>query len=201
MINEPVILSKEQQATTIGSYLPGGKVFAAKNVAGTNIRKLLLGFAVELLKVDAVIALFRRDTVPDATKYFITEWEKALGIPDTCFFANGDNIERRLHIIIKLAHYGVQTSQDFIDLAALFGLVIECESGSLHHIHGALPFKDYTGGNVEARNTIVIRPVEAIGESFTYTFPITFGTATLATMECLFQKLKPAHVNLVFESV
>ena len=201
MVNEPVVLTQEEQATTIGSYLPGGKVFAAKNVSGTNIRKLLLGFAVECVKTDAVIKLFRRDTVPNATRYFISEWEKALAIPDTCFFGNGDDIERRLHIIVKLAHYGVQTSQDFIDLAALFGISIECESGSLHHIHGALPFKDYSGGDVEARNTIVIRPTEAIGETFTYTFPITFGTSTLATMECLFQKLKPVHVNLIFESV
>ena len=201
MAREPIVLSQEQQASTLASYLPSGKVFAAKNISGTNVRNILLGLAKELVRTSKLIALFRRDTVPDATLNYIEEWESALGIPDTCFFANGDDAERRLHIIVKLANYGVQTSQDFIDLAALFGVSIECESGSLHGIHGALPPKVYSGGDVEARNTIVIRPTEAIGESFPYTFPITFGTSTLATLECLFQKLKPAHVNLVFESV
>ena len=43
MANQPVVLTQEQQATTLGSYLPGGKAFTAKDVSGTNIRKLLLG--------------------------------------------------------------------------------------------------------------------------------------------------------------
>ncbi len=200
MSDIPIVLTTQDQAQTIANYLPGGKVFALKNVVTSNIRKFLVGLGIEFVKVDALIALFRKDTVPDTTRHFIAEWEKALAIPDDCFFATGDDIERRLHIIIKLARYGVQTSQDFIDLAALFGITIECESGSLHGVHGALPPKVYTN-DIIARHTIVIRPTVAIGASFPYTFPIVFGTSELATMECLFKKLKPANVDLVFESV
>ncbi len=200
MATEPIILTEQQQAQTIAHYLPSGRAFAAKNVITSNIRKLLLGLAKEYIRIDALIALFRKDTVPDATKNFIAEWESALNITSSCFPASGDNIERRLHIIIKLAHFGVQTAQDFIDLAALFGVVIEAESGFLHYIHGALPFKSYPDEKT-ARMTLVIRPAEAIGASFPYTFPIVFGTSTLATLECLFKQLKPANVDLVFESV
>ncbi len=200
MATEPIILTEQQQAQTVANYLPGGRAFAAKNIITSNIRKLILGLAKEFVKIDALIALFRKDTRPDTTKNFIAEWESALGIPDACFPASGDNTERRLHIIIKLARYGVQTAQDFIDLAALFGISIEAESGSLHYIHGALPFKNYPDDKT-ARNTLVIRPTEVIGASFPYTFPIVFGTSELATLECLFNKLKPANVDLVFESV
>lgn len=195
----PIVLTQEQQAQTIANHMPGGLIFAAKNIAGTIIRKILRGFAIEFLKVDSFIALLRKDTVPDTTEHFISEWEDALGIPDTCFGGSGTDIERRRDIVTKLASLGLQTSPDFVALAAIFGIEITAESGSLHGIHGALPPKVYGGGDVEARNTIVIRPTEAIGESFPYTFPITFGTAELATLECLFQKLKPANVNLVFE--
>ena len=200
MATQPIVLSPQEQAQTLANYLPGGRAFAAKNIVTSNIRKLLLGFATEFLKIDSFIALFRRDTVPDATVNFIEEWESALGIPDNCFFGTGADIERRLHITIKLAHYGVQTAQDFVDLASLFGITITAESGSLHHIHGALPFVDY-GSDKNARFTLVIKPTTAVGESFTYTFTLTFGASTLATMQCLFLKLKPANVDLVFESV
>ncbi len=200
MAKEPIILSNQDQAQTIANYMPGGKAFALKNVITSNIRKFLLALGVEFVKVDALIALYRKDTVPDATEHFIAEWEKALAIPDACFLANGDDVERRLHIIIKLAHFGVQTQQDFIDLALLFGITIECESGTKAYLYGGSPFVDY-GTDKVAKHTIVIRPSEAIGEAFTYTFPITFGTATLAQMECLFQKLKPANCQLIFESV
>ena len=199
MSNIPIVLTQEQQAQAIANHMPGGLIFAAKNIDGTVIRKILKGFAIEFLKVDSLIALLRKDTVPDTTENFISEWEDALGIPDTCFKASGTNIERRRDIVVKLASLGLQTAPDFVELAAIFGVEITAESGSLHGVHGAIPTKIYTGGDVEARNTIVIRPTEAIGESFPYEFPITFGTAELATLECLFQKLKPANVNLVFE--
>lgn len=200
MANLPVVLTKQQQAQTLANYMPSGKAFAAKNIVGSVLRKLLLGFATEILRVDTWIALFRTDTVPDQTKNFISEWESALGIPDSCFKGTGTDTARRLAIEIKLAGQGVQTAQDFVDLADKFGISITAESGSLHYIHGALPFKDYPDEKT-ARNTLVIKPTEAIGAAFPYTFPIVFGTSELATLECLFRKLKPANVDLVFESV
>ena len=200
MANLPVVLTKQQQAQTIANYLPSGKAFAAKNIIGSVIRKLLLGFAVEVLRVDTWITLLRTDTVPDQTKNFISEWESALGIPDSCFKGTGTDTARRLAIEIKLAGQGVQTAQDFVDLAAKFGISITAESGSHRGVHGFEPTVIYAGGDKEARNTLVIRPTEPIGEKFPYTFPITFGTSELATMECLFAKLKPANVNLVFEN-
>lgn len=199
-IKIPIIRTKQQQAQTIANYLPGGKVFAAKNIIGTNIRKLLLGFAVEVMRIDSLIALFRRDTVPDTTENFLDEWESALGIPDSCLTGLGDSVQRRLEILIKLAGYGLQTAQDFVDLAAKFNIVITAEGGANRGIYGGLPAISF-GSDKEARFTLVITPEAAIGEAFTYTFPITFGTQNLATLECLFEKLKPANVQLYYENV
>jgi hypothetical protein len=196
----PIILTQQQQAQTIANYLPGGKVFAAKNIIGSIIRKLLLGFSVESLRIDALIALFRKDTVPDTTQNFLDEWESALGIPDSCFSGLGSGTQRRLEILVKLAGYGLQTSQDFIDLAAKFGITINAEGGAHRGIYGGLP-EIVFGSDKEARFTLVIAPIANIGEQFPYTFPITFGTQDLATLECLFHKLKPANVQLMYENV
>jgi len=200
MSNIPVVLSKQQQAQTIANYLPGGKAFAAKNIVSTNIRKLLLGFAREFLKVDALIALFRVDTVPDMTEFYISEWEKAVGIPDSCFSVVGTDDERRLHIVIKLGCSNLQTAEEFVAFALKFDIPIEVESGS---VHGAFPFvfpiKFYPSGEA-ATHTIIVRATVPIGETFPYTFPITFGTNDFALLECLFDKIKPANVEVVFEN-
>jgi uncharacterized protein YmfQ (DUF2313 family) len=199
-IKIPIVLTQQQQAQTLANYIPSGKVFAAKNIFSTNFRKFLLGFAVEVMRVDALIALFRKDTIPDTTKNFLSEWETALGIPDSCLSATGIDIQRQLEILIKLAGYGLQTAQDFVDLAAKFDITITVEGGANRGIYDGLPPISF-GSDKEARFTLVITPQEIIGESFTYTFPITFGTASLATLECLFTRFKPANVNLLYENV
>ena len=197
----PITLTKEQQAQTLANYLPGGRVFAAKNLSGSNLRKLLRGLAEELLRVDSIVRLFRKDTVPDETRHFIDEWESAVGIPDSCFKGTGTDEKRRLAITAKLAALGVQIDSDFVDLAAKFGVSITVESGS---VHGCFPFvfpiKFYPSAR-DARFTLVVRPTETIGDTFTYTFPIAFGTEELGIIQCLFRKVKPANVNVVFEDI
>lgn len=200
MKTEPVVRTKEQQAATLANYLPSGRAFSAKDVSGTNIRLLLRGLADELIQVDKLIAELRRDMVPDQTQYHIDEWESAVGIPDQCFDGSGDDASRRLAITTKLSALGIQTDPDFVALAKRFGINVTVESGS---VHGLFPWtfpKKFYGSEQHARFTLVVRPTDVIGESFPYTFPITFGTAILALIECLFNQYKPANVQVVFEN-
>jgi uncharacterized protein YmfQ (DUF2313 family) len=191
-------LTREQQAQTLANYLPGGTAFAAKNVTNTNTRKLLRGLADELMRSDEYIHLFRTDFLPDTTKYHISEWESAVGIPDTCMKGTGSDAERRLHVIIKLAWMALQTQPDFISLAALLGVSIAVEGGS---IHGCFPFvfpiKFYPSAKA-ARHTIVITADLPEELNFTYTFPIQFGTTAMSLMQCIFNRLKPAHVDITY---
>jgi uncharacterized protein YmfQ (DUF2313 family) len=199
-IKIPIVLTQQKQAQTLANYLPSGKIFAAKNIIGTNIRKLLLGFATEISKVDSLIALFRRDTIPDTTQNYLDEWESALAIPDSCLKGDGTDDQRRIGVLIKLAGYGLQTAQDFVDLAAKFEITITAEGGANRGIYGKTPTISF-GSDKEARFTLVIVPLDNIGEAFEYTFPFTFGTQDLATLECLFERFKPANVNLLYENI
>jgi hypothetical protein len=80
------------------------------------------------------------------------------------------------------------------------GITVTIESGS---VHGTFPYtfpiKFYSSAKV-ARFTMVVRPSTAILPTFPYTFPITFGDQELAQIECLFDKIKPANVEIIFEN-
>lgn len=196
-----MIKTEEEQAQTIANHMPSGRAFGAKNVSGTNIRQFLLGLAKELIRVDALLVLFRSDILPDETEHFIDEWESAVDIPDSCLKGTGDNDERRLHIIAKLARMAIQTNPDFVDLANYFGISVTIESGS---IHGAFPYTFPIVFYPDARaahHTLIINFSSPGEPTFPYTFPIVFGSNDLIRMQCIFNKLKPANVDITYTSL
>ena len=67
---------------------------------------------------------------PYKTEQLITEWEKALNLPDKCL-GPGATLERRRELIVwRLARKRYTTAQDWIDLAwDLFGLEIRVTPG------------------------------------------------------------------------
>jgi uncharacterized protein YmfQ (DUF2313 family) len=194
-------LTREQQAQTLANYLPGGKAFAGKNISSSQTRRLLRGLADELMRTDEVIDLLRWETLPDTTEFFIDEWESAVGIPCECFKGTGDDTERRLHVIIKLAWMAVQTGGDFIALANALGVTCYVEGGS---IHGAFPFvfpiRFYPSAKA-AFHTIVVTFVLPEELVFTYEFPIEFSTGLLTLVQCIFNKIKPAHVDIIYDNL
>jgi uncharacterized protein YmfQ (DUF2313 family) len=202
-----MIKTEEEQAQTIANHMPSGRAFGAKNISETVIRRLLLGLAQELIRVDAAIDLFRTDILPDETEFYIDEWESAVGIPDICLDGKGNDIERRLHIIAKLAKMNVQTPQDFEDLAAFLGVQILVTSGSVHPdylIYGAFPYTFpliFYPSERAAHHTIIVTFTEPPQTSFTYTFPIVFGDDSQRLIQCIFSKLKPANVQIIYENL
>jgi uncharacterized protein YmfQ (DUF2313 family) len=190
----------ETQAQRLADYLPGGRLFQAKNMPASNLRNLLRGLAGEMHTADGHVCEYQEDSNPSVTIYFLEEWEKALGIPDHCFPGNGTVDQRRLHVLVKLAALGVQTGQDFIDLAALFGITVSIASG---HDFAVFPlvFPIFLVTELEARFTIFVTFTVQGVDIFPITFPYTFGDDTVAILECLFRRLKPANCDVVFTQV
>jgi len=197
-------MSLQTELSTLTAYMPEGWAWSGKNVAGSVSNSLSLGFAAECLRVATSIAEFRTETIPDLTTHYISEWESALGIPGDCFDAMGDDDTRRRDILAKLAALGVQSAAEWVALALdPFGVTVTVQSG----IDTAVVF---SGGNDEARNTVVVDFFGQDSESFTYTFenidipagwPTTglrFVGAQVFVIECLFTKLKQANNNILF---
>lgn len=184
------------QVNKLAMYLPGGRLFR-----GSNLRAFLTGIAEELETLQGKIDLYHDDFKPGNTQYFIEDWEQTVGIPDDCFPGTGDIDTRRRHILIKLASLGVQTAQDFIDVAALFGITVTIKSGSINgNFPVTFPMTFYQS-DVAARFTIVVQHSQQTPNTFTLTFPFVFGDSALAITECLFNKLKPANAQVIFEQV
>lgn len=191
----------EQYTNSLADYLPGGCLFASAHVQNSNFRKLLLGMSGELFRSNGLLKEYSEQIIPDQTVKFIEEWESALGIPDDCFSGTGTLTERRRDILTKLAALGIQTAQDFVDLAATFGVTVTVNSG-VDEITFPLVFPVVMFTTVkEARFTIVVRFTVQAANRFPLVFPITFGSGEIAILECLFTRLKPANCNIIFQQV
>ena len=199
-----IVRTVDGQAQSLANYLPGGKLFSIKNIQNSNFRKLLVGLAGELFTADGYIRSYSQEILPDEAVLFIDEWEKALGIPDDCFSGTGTLDDRRKHILVKLASLGIQTADDFVDLAALFGVTITVTPGSDFYSFAQFPVEfpfPFFGSEEESRFNIVVEFTIQDSAKFTFFFPYTFGDALLQILECLFNKLKPANCTITFKQV
>jgi uncharacterized protein YmfQ (DUF2313 family) len=190
--------TKDDITNSLAAFMPGGRIFAAKNQDGTNLRKLLTGLSVELFRIDEQMNLISQDFDINVTTQFIEQWESAVGIPDNCFNGTGTLEERRLAILAKFAQMNLTTDQDFIDLAALFGINITIITGASLSVFPLIFPHVLFGSEKEARFTMFVQ-FEIPLDTFPYIFPFTFGDATRGLIECLFSKSKPANVQIIYQ--
>jgi uncharacterized protein YmfQ (DUF2313 family) len=191
-------LSVDEQANTLARLLPDGPLFDAKWRDQTIMRKLLLGLAGEFARLDGTMADVLAEFDPRTTNLFLEEWERAVAIPGHCFDGKGGVDLRRLAIAAKLSHINVQTRQDFIDLALLFGFAVEIESGANCGVF-PLPFPVcFFDSYKEAKHTMIVRFPEA-EDVFPLAFPLQFSSGVMNIVVCLFNQLRPANVNVRYE--
>lgn len=192
------INTKEDITNSAAAFLPNGRIFAAKNEVNTNLRNFLNGLSVELFRVDEQMNLMSEDYDINLTVQFIGQWESAVGIPDTCFDGTGTLETRRQNILAKLAMMNLTTAQDFIDLAALFGVVVTITPGAVVGTFPMIfPLLLFDTAK-EAKFTMIVE-FETELETFPLTFPIPFGESIIGLVRCLFNKLRPANVQIIYQ--
>lgn len=188
-----------EHTRALAAYLPNGKMFEAKNIDDSNFNQLLKGLAGELRTAEGYLVTLGEEYFPDLTVLFLPEWERAVGIPDSCFPGTGDIDERRSRVLIKLASLGVQTAQDFVDLGALFGKTVTVVPlTDLAFPPYDVPFLPV--GFPEARFTFIIEGVDLVLNVPPYDVPFSLVTGT-NTLECLFNKVKPANTKIIIRNI
>ena len=194
--------SLSDNADSVANYFPGGEVFANSRIEGTKTRRLLEGLAPELQRQESLIEDLVSEYFPDNTQAFIEEWERVVGIPDNCFGVANSIDERRENVLIKLSSLNLQTRQDFVGLAALFGFNVEIRGGTEIFEAFTLTFPiNFEPSSREDRHTMyVFFQPGTLEEAFTYTFPLPFGSGRQSIMECWFNELAPANVFVIFET-
>lgn len=194
--------SKNNHADSIADYLPGGRLFESARITDSNFRNLLLGLAGELFTAEGYLRTVSNEYNINTTTLLIEEWEGALGIPDTCFAADGTLEDRRRDVLIKLASLGVQTEEDFEELGVIFGVSVTItpgfDLGSTFPMTFPFIFFDSIK---DSRFTIVVDFTVEAASRFPLTFPFTFGSNEISILECLFNKLKPSNCDIIFRQV
>jgi len=195
--------TKEQHTDTTASCLLDGLFMIAKNQPDSDFRKLLDAFSRTFLKVEQQNNATYRELIPQTTDVLVSLWERDLGIPDDVFNNSGTIEERVNNIILKLASLGAQTEEDFIAIASLIGFDnIEITPGG-EVAFFPLPFPCAFFSNAKtARFTVFVDVPRSQGIGF---FPIPFPCNFIRTqnnpLEALFQKLRPANVQLIFRYI
>jgi len=196
-----ILHNQTEHANILSNYLPGGEVFGGKSDNDSNLHKLLFGIAEQYRLVEEKIELTCREYDPITTVDFLKEWESALGIPDECFDAKGTVTERRRDVNVKFLADTAVTNQDFVDIAALYGITVTIKSGLSDLDAFPLQFP-ITFPNIKtARFTMIVEFTVDDPLRFTFTFPIPFGEANIETLKCLFRKLAPANVDVIFREI
>ncbi len=192
-----VLHSLVEHTRALAAYLPNGRMFEAKLLDGSNLNQLLRGLSGELRAVEGYVLELEREYFPDETELFISEWERAVGIPDACFPGTGTVAERRAHVLVKLAASGVQTAADFVALGALFGKVINViPLSSLAFPPYDVPF--FATG-ADSRYVIIIEGENLVSGLPPYDVPfdVVAGEDILA---CVLEQLKPDNTKLLLRN-
>ncbi len=193
------LISSDADAYTeqLKKLAPQGLAWSTEE--GSNWVKLLSAIAREFARVDAMANLLVDESFPDTTLLLLPNWERVAGLPDDCSEL-GDTIQiRRQALLAKIIARGGATKQYLIDVAATFGFTITISEYNPFRVDTSAvgdPFAD-----VDWQFAFLVSAPEE-----TITWFIAGGSAAgepLATwgnerLECLINRLKPAHTIALF---
>lgn len=190
----------DDQADSLAKYLPPGELYEAKFVDNTNLRKMLRALASELMRYQTILEDTATEYDITTTQLLLNEWENALGIPKTCFNSYTYTTEqRRQHLLMMLNDLHDNSMSGLINLANKLGYNIDVEPCSIHGLFPAtFPIYLFGSGRDAKFSLIIHMPAEDANVGFQYAFPIKFIRADNRLLRCLFNRMKPANVEIFF---
>lgn len=169
------------------AYAPNGEVISGELVAE--------GSALDAAQVAAELILSESD--PRTAIYLLEDWERVLGLPDTCIGPLPAIEQRRDAVVSKIAMHGGQSRAFFVQMAANLGFAITITE-----------FGQFTVGSP------VNQPLYGWPWCFTWQVNAALDTVRRATvmsgvnealatwgndlLECAIRRFKPAHTVVQF---
>lgn len=190
-------MTEAQYKEHLMGLLPRG--LAWSRLFGSVLSYLMSGIAAELARIDARGDNILREVIPTSTVELIAEWEATCGLPDPCITAAQTLEERRNAVKGVLTNSGGQSRQFFIDLAAALGYTITITEYRPFRV-GFSAVGDALSNGDWAFTWLVTSPAGAVtyfraGISAVGDPLVKFNDELL---ECVFNKLKPAHTLALF---
>ncbi len=207
------------QKELLEQLFPTGQAWSRE--AGGNLMKMVEGLAEEFAELDTRQTAIHEEADPRSTGEMLADWEGALGLPDDCAGNSTTLQERKAAVLTRYLNQGGQDEFYFQDLATSMGYDIEIDEfspfmaglskcGDPVYVEGR-PF--VCGASkcgdpifVNSHSVRFIWRVRVKGNRLTLFRtgqsqcgdPL-YKISRAEDLECLFNRLKPAHSHLVFE--
>jgi hypothetical protein len=191
----------DQQAIMLANHMPQGRIWANSYNLDSNMGKLIFGLGVEMYRLEVLTQSISKEIDINQANNLLIEWEKSVGIPDSCFSNTVSIEERRKQVLAKFSKFGgVQTAGDFVRAAAIFGFNIRVSSGWAHAGFPLVFPIMFADSRDEAVHVIVVELLDPLDSSrlFPLPFPIPFSNGASSFLQCIFDKLAPGNVKVVF---
>lgn len=176
-------------------FFPSGRAWD-----GDDFKKIVDTYAFEFCRVQERFNTFLKELDPRQTSELLTDWEIMLGLPDDCSTPGATVEERRNQVVQKLTNTGGSSFEYFEGIAENLGFDVTVSD-----------FTPFFAGQAKVGDKLHNDPVwtywfqVTAPSDITTTFKAGVGKAGdklvevgNETLECTFDKLKPAHTNVLF---
>lgn len=176
-------------------HIPEGRAWNSKidenSVMYKNIKSLASAFNIVQQQIELIANEFNINLTVD----LLPDWEESVGIPDDCIFELQDLEERRETVIQRLKKIPVVTKAEFEALALSLGIeVTVLPGGEVEAFPLTFPF-NFSETYPKFR-MFVYFPGDRLG--FPYNFPLTFGSFSIDVIKCVFDRVAPANVEIIY---
>lgn len=188
--------------TRLGSVKEAFRKYFPQGFAweGEKFKQVVDAFAVEFWRAQGRFDDFLcRESDPKQTLELIEDWEKMLGIPDECTVPGTTIEERRAQICQKLVATGGSSFEYYEQIAAALGFEVTV-SDYKPFVAGSLTGDKLTNDPIWTHRWLVTAPADTFtvfkaGREKCGDKLVEVGNETL---QCTFEKLKPAHTEVLF---
>lgn len=186
------------------SYLPDGDCFETKNDPESNTWKFLNAILKSFVLFEEILDEVIVEMNPATTEDLISRWEEEYGLASSCLGIAGTLEERRKNLLIWLDMDGIQTVADFEALVLRFGFTAIVRP-AIDLAGFPLPFPWQFFTEKVARFTLFV-DLEATLKTILFPFdvskfPFPFSSGETNFLECVFRRLVPANVNVIFRYI
>ncbi|TJZ78798.1 YmfQ family protein [Chitiniphilus eburneus] len=191
-------MTAEDYRQQLSALLPLGLAWPRE--PDSTLQRVLGAFGAGLAGVDSRSNELLRETYPPTSYELLADWERIAGLPDECSLLGSQTVqERRNAVAAKLAATGGQSRNYFINVAARYGhpnaTITEYRARRYGHSRLGQRYGGWRWQFVWQLRLPVIPVVpRECGDPFGEPFQ-TWGDTQL---ECMINKLKPAHTWVLF---